>query len=389
MSPSALADPRLLAGITVVDVTRVLAGPFCTLTLAHLGARVVKVEQPGVGDLARMIPPFVNGKSVYFSAINYEKESIALDLKVAADRSVFERLLDHADVLVENFRPGTLARLGYAWESLHARWPRLVYGAVSGFGHTGPASPRPAFDMVVQGMSGMMSVTGHPSHPPTRVGVSIGDLAAGLYLAIGISAALFKRAQTGQGVMLDVAMLDCQIALLAEPLSRYLGTGEMPGPMGSQHPNIAPFASYEARDGWLVIAAPTPAQWDALCRALGRPDLRSDPRFETMPDRLANLDALRAEIESALAARPAAAWLQILEAAEVPCAPVNDLGAAAAHPQVKARRMIAEMQDQTIGRFRAPGNPIKVSAVDDPTVRRAAPDLDADREAVARLAGRE
>jgi len=209
-----------LSGITVVDLTRVLAGPFCTMVLSDLGARVIKVERPGSGDDSRHIGPFVNGRSVYFSSLNRGKESIALDLAAAGDRAVFEALLERADVLVENFRPGAMERLGLGWEQLHARHPRLIYAAASGFGRTGPYRGRAAYDMVVQGMGGIMSVTGHPGSPPTRVGTSIGDIAAGLFTAIGVNAALYHRERTGEGQLIDVAMLDCQVAILENAIAR-------------------------------------------------------------------------------------------------------------------------------------------------------------------------
>src|SRR5689334_11820645 len=219
------ADPRPLAGITVVDLTRVLAGPYATLVLANLGARVIKVERAGIGEDARFIGPFVNGKSLYFASLNHGKESIALDLRDDADRAIFADLVGAADVLVENFRPGVMDRLGFGWNVVHARWPKLVYAAASGFGQTGPLRERPAFDMVVQAMGGIMSLTGYPDGPPARVGVSIGDIAAGLFLSTGITSALYQRRVTGRGTMVDVAMFDCQLAILENALTRHLVTG--------------------------------------------------------------------------------------------------------------------------------------------------------------------
>src|SRR5262249_1441973 len=233
MSQANEAARRPLAGLLVVDLTRVLAGPFCTLVLAELGARVIKVERPGPGDDARSVGPHIHGKSAYFMSLNRGKESIALDLGVDADRAVFEKLVARADVLVENYRPGVLAKLGYAWETLHARWPRLVVASISGFGQTGPYAPRPAFDMVVQAMGGVMSLTGHPGGPPTRVGTSIGDITAGLFGASGILAALYERAATGVGRRVDVAMLDAQVAILENAIARYAATGQRPRPRGT------------------------------------------------------------------------------------------------------------------------------------------------------------
>src|SRR6266850_998881 len=250
-----MAQPGPLSGITIIDLSRILAGPYCTLLLAELGARVIKVEPPQRGDDARQYGPFKNGKSAYFISVNRGKESIALDLKSPAGREIFERLLDKADALVENFRPGTMEKLGYGWDALHERFPRLIYAAVSGFGHTGPLSPRPAYDMVVQAMGGVMSITGHPGGPPTRVGTSIGDVTAGLFGAIGVLAALHERATTGLGRWVDVAMLDSQVAILENAIARYAATGEVPGPLGARHPSIAPFAAFKTLDKPIVIAA--------------------------------------------------------------------------------------------------------------------------------------
>ena len=377
------ADPRPLAGITVVDLTRILAGPYCTLVLANLGARVIKVERPPIGDDARTIGPFVNGKSLYFSALNHGKESIALDLRAAADRRVFEDLLDATDVLVENFRPGAMERLGFGWDAVHPRWPRLVYAAASGFGQTGPLRERPAFDMVVQAMGGLMSLTGHPGGPPARVGVSIGDIVAGLFLAIGVHAALLKRVETGTGTMIDVAMLDCQLAILENALTTHLVTGVLPGPLGTRHPNIAPFQAFEAGDGrQLVVCAGHDQQFTAFAAVIGRPDLPGDPRFATPDARRVHADALIAEIEPAVRRRPAAAWLEALEAAHVPCGPVNTVAEAVRNPQVAPRHMVLEIPDPTIGALFVAGNPVKLSDVPEPESHRAPPDLDADRDAI-------
>jgi len=371
-----------LSGITIVDLTRVLAGPYCTMVLADLGARVIKVEAPGGGDDSRRYGPFVNGKSAYFMAMNRGKKSIALDLKVDADRAIFERLLEQADVLVENFRPGAMERLGYGWEALHARHPRLVYAAASGFGHTGPYAPKPAYDMVVQGMGGIMSITGHPGGPPTRVGASIGDITAGLFTAIGIASALHHRHATGQGMKVDVAMLDCQVAILENALSRYFLTNRSPQPLGARHASIAPFAAFATADGHIIIAAGTDALFGKLCAALGRPDLARDARFLTNDLRAEHVDALSAALEAILRARGSAEWLKLLEDAGVPCGPINDIAAIANDPQIRARNMIVAIDDPEAGPLKLAGNPIKLSAFPDPPSRPAAPALDGDRAAI-------
>jgi len=377
------SDPRPLAGVTVIDLTRVLAGPYCTLVLANLGARVIKVERPPHGDDARGIGPFVGGKSLYFAALNHGKESIALDLRQPEDRTVFEKLLAAADVLVENYRPGVLARLGYGWEALQARWPRLIVAAASGFGQTGPLRERPAFDMVAQAMGGIMSLTGYPDGPPARVGISIGDIAAGLFLAVGVLSALHARDQTGAGTMVDVAMLDCQLAILENALTTHLVTGALPGRLGTRHPNIAPFQAFEAADGRdIVVCAGHNPQFANLCQAIGRPDLAADPRFRSPDARRRHVEALQVEIGGALRSRTAAEWLERLERAGVPCAPVNSVADAARTPQVAARHMIVEIEDPTIGRLPVAGNPIKLAGVPEPESRRPPPDLDADRAAI-------
>jgi CoA:oxalate CoA-transferase len=371
-----------LSGTTIVDLTRVLAGPYCTMVLADLGARVIKIEAPDGGDDSRRYGPFVNGKSAYFMAMNRGKESIALDLKADADRKVFERLLEQADVLVENFRPGAMERLGYGWEALHARHPRLIYAAASGFGHSGPYAPKPAYDMVVQGMGGIMSITGHPGGPPTRVGASIGDITAGLFTAIGIASALHHRHASGEGMKIDVAMLDCQVAILENALSRYFLTNRSPQPLGARHPSIAPFAAFATADGHIIIAAGTDALFGKLCAALGRPALARDARFLTNDARAENVDALGTALEAVLKERAGAEWLTLLEAAGVPSGPINDIAGIANDPQIRARNMIVAIEDPQAGPLKLAGNPIKLSAFPDPTSRPAAPALDGDRAAI-------
>ncbi|MDJ0820697.1 MAG: CoA transferase, partial [Paracoccaceae bacterium] len=244
-----------LEGLLILDLTHVLAGPFCSMTLVDLGAEVIKVERPDTGDDTRAFPPFKDGKSAYFAALNHGKHSIALDLKDSAeDRAVFERLLERSDVVLENFRPGVMERLGYGWEDLHARYPQLVYGAVSGFGHTGPDAKRPAYDMVVQARGGVMSITGEKDREPVRVGASIGDIVAGMYLTQGILAALFDRESSGKGRKVDVSMLDSQLAILEHAIALTTVTGQAPGPSGARHPSITPFETFHASDGLFVVA---------------------------------------------------------------------------------------------------------------------------------------
>ena len=376
-----------LSGIVVVDLTRVLAGPYAALLLGEMGARVIKVEPPKHGDDSRAVGPFLKAKSGkvksgYFISINRGKESIALDLKAEADRAIFEKLLARADVLLENYRGGTMEKLGYGWDALRARYPRLVYAAVSGFGHTGPYATRPAYDMVVQAMGGIMSLTGHPGSPPTRVGTSVGDLTAALYAALGVVGALYERKATGKGMKVDISMLDCQVAFLENAIARYGATGIVPGPLGSRHPSIAPFAVFKTRDSHIVIAAGTDALFARVAKVLGRPALAGDPRFRTNHDRVENAPALQAEFEKALAERTSHEWLALLEEAGVPNAPLNTVADVMADPQVAARNMIVTAEDPDLGPIRMQGNPLKFSGFADPATRAPAPDLDGDRAAI-------
>jgi CoA:oxalate CoA-transferase len=376
-----MSVPGPLAGLLVVDLTRVLAGPFCTMVLADLGARVIKVEAPG-GDDARRIGPFVDGESAYFTSLNRGKQSIALDLKHAADRTVFEKLLARADVLCENFRPGVMDRLGYGWETLHERHPRLVLASTSGFGQTGPYAGRPAYDIVVQAMGGVMSLTGHPGSPPTRVGSSLGDITAGLFTAVGIQAALLERERSGIGRRVDVSMLDAQVATLENAIARHAATGEVPGPMGSRHPSIAPFEALATARGHIVIAAGNDALFAVLCETLERVELAHDPRFASNELRRRNAVELSQLLEAALALRPADVWIERLLEAGVPCGPLNDVAAVVADPQVVARNMVVTAPLESGGRLEMAGNPVKISGFVDPITRDAAPALDADRAAI-------
>ena len=382
-----MAQSGPLSGITIVDLSRILAGPYCTLLLAELGARVIKVEPPRQGDDARHYGPFKNGKSTYFASVNRGKESIALDLKSPPGREIFERLLGKGDALVENFRPGTMEKLGYGWETVHPRYPRLVYAAASGFGHSGPYSHHPSYDMVVQGLGGIMSITGHPGMPLTRIGTSIGDLAGGLYTAIALNAALLHRERTGEATKVDVALFDCQLALLENAIMRYTTTGEIPGPMGARHPSITPFEAFPTADGNLIIAAGNDGLFVKLAHALDRADLAENALFKTNALRNQHQEALRAEIESVLRTGGTDHWIAVLEGAGVPCGPVNNIAQALAHPQTDARNMLVSVDDPVTGPLKLAGNPMKLSDFADPPTRSPAPDLDADRERILRELG--
>lgn len=376
-----------LEGIVVIDLSRILAGPYCTFLMAEMGARVIKVEPPKGGDDARAYGPFVNGKSTYFASVNRGKESIALDLKSEGDRKIFEQLLAKADVVVENFRPGTMEKLGYGWEQLHPKYPKLIYASASGFGHTGPNSKDPAYDMVMQGMGGIMSITGNEGQPPARVGMSIGDIGAGLYTAVAVNAALIHRMKTGESTKVDIAMFDCQLALMENAIMRYTVEGEVPGPLGARHPTITPFQAFATSDGSIIIAAGNDSLFIKMCDALGRPDWATDPNHKTNALRLKHYKHLWHEIESVLKLNTTAHWLAVLGKAGIPCGPINNVAQAISHPQVAARNMLVSVPDGSGGTLKLAGNPLKMSAFDDPTTRRAAPDLDADRAAILSYVG--
>jgi CoA:oxalate CoA-transferase len=371
-----------LSGVTVVDLSRILAGPYCTMLMAELGARVIKVETPRTGDDARHYGPFLNGKSAYFMSINRGKESIALDLKSEGDRAIFEKLLAKADVVVENFRPGTMEKLGYGWETLHKKFPKLIYASASGFGHSGPDSQRPAYDMVVQGMGGIMSITGTPGGPPMRIGMSIGDIGAGLYTCIGVNSALYHRALTGEATKVDIGMFDCQLALLENAILRYFLSGKAPGPLGVRHPNIAPFEAFDASDGYIIIAAGNDSLYVKLCTAIGRPELGKEERYLTNDLRLQNMESLKTELEKVLKTKPVQHWLKVFDEAGIPAGPINNVGQAIDSAQAKARNMVVTAEDPTAGTVKLVGNPIKLSSFPDPATRRPAPELDGDRERI-------
>jgi CoA:oxalate CoA-transferase len=380
-----------LSGLVVVDLTRVLAGPYCTMVLADLGARVIKVELPGVGDDGRHYGPFIPAAdgthtSGYFFSVNRNKESIALNLKDVADRVIFERMLEDADILVENYSPGTMHRLGYDWETLHTRLPRLIMASISGFGQTGPYRELPAYDMVVQAMGGVLSLTGEEGGQPTRVGVSIGDITAGMFGVIGIQAAVIERARIGLGKHVDVAMLDSQVALLENALVRYQVEGHVPGPIGSRHPSITPFGVFKAKDGHLVVAAGNDRMFPRLCDILGIPELKDDPRFTTNQSRCLNQAALKERIETALGARAAEEWLGILTQAGIPNGPMNDVAAVMRDPQILARGMLKHLPLPDGKLLVTASCPVKFAGEDE-TPDLPAPALDQHRAALLKELG--
>ena len=371
-----------LKNLLVVDLTRVLVGPYCTMILSDLGARVIKVEAPEIGDDSRKFGPFIENYSAYFMSLNRGKESIALNLKNDDDKKIFEKILSKADILVENFKPGTLEKWGYGWKEVSKKYPKLIYASASGFGQTGPLRELPAYDMVVQGMGGLMSVTGQPNTEPTRVGTSIGDITAGLFTAIGINAALYDRQKTGKGTFIDVSMLDCQIAILENAIARYLAKNEIPEPMGSRHPSITPFEAFKTKDSYIIIAAGNDKLFKNLCNVLQIQEISTDERFSTNSLRSENVDQLKKIIEEKLSLKTTDEWIKEMEQLKIPCGPIFNIKQAVENPQVQERNMIISSFHKKIGEFKSAGNPIKMSTYRDEKTRGDIPDLDEHREKI-------
>jgi crotonobetainyl-CoA:carnitine CoA-transferase CaiB-like acyl-CoA transferase len=351
---------RPLDGLTVLDLTRVVAGPYCTMLLADMGARVIKIEQPGQGDPTRgWGPPFLNGESAYFLSVNRNKESVTLDFKRPDGRAILDQLIARSDVVVENFRPGKLAKLGLDYATLGPRHPRLVYCSVSGFGHAGPREREAGYDAVIQAESGLMSVTGAADGPPFRLGVAIADIASGMFAAQGVTLALFVRERTGRGQAVDVAMLDSATALLTYQAAIYFATGSAPHRRGNRHPTIAPYDTFAAADGDFMLAVGTDDQWRAFCRVA---EIDHDERFATNRQRVVGYDELEPIVAARLREGTRQHWIDRLKAVGVPCGLVRDIHEAFADPQLAAREMIADVEHQTIGSLRLLGVPIKLSA---------------------------
>ena len=350
-----------LSGIRILDLTRVLAGPYTTMILADLGAEVIKVEQPGIGDESRNFGPFKNGFSLYFMSINRGKKSITLNLKSDRGKQLFKDLLMECDILIENYRPGTMRKLGLDYETLSGDFPSLIYAACSGFGQTGPLSKHGAYDMIIQGMGGIISITGEPGRSPVRVGTSISDITAALFTTIGILSALHQRNQTGKGQMIDVAMLDSLVAVLENAIVRYFATDEIPQPLGTRHPVITPFEAYESKDGYIIIAIGNDTLWERFCKHVGLEGLVSDTRFKTNADRTEHHSELYPFISSKMCLRTTDEWIEFLGKIGVPCGPINSIEEVVNLEQVKAREMITKVAHQLTGIVEIPGIPIKLS----------------------------
>ena len=355
-------DPPL-KGVRVLDLSRVLAGPYCSVTLSDLGAEVIKVEIPGRGDDTRAYPPFVNGVSSYFMSINRGKKSVTLDLKTEEAREALYRIVEKCDVLLENFRPGVTARLGVDYETLRERNPRLIYCSISSFGQTGPYAQWPGYDLIIQGMGGLMGVTGHPDSPPVRIGIAITDIGAGMWGVIAILSALRVREATGEGQYLDISMIDGSVSWMTYLAGNYFATGEVPPKLGSAHPSIVPYQAFEAGDGrGLLIAAGNDRLWGLLCRGMGLgDDVRDDPRYAKAESRMENREALIPFLEEEFSKKPRDEWLEALRAVGFPCAPVYTLDEIFSDPQVIHRGMLAEMEHPKAGAIRQIGPVIKFS----------------------------
>jgi len=352
-----------LDGIRVLDLTRVLAGPYCTMFLGDLGAEIVKVEQPGVGDDTRgWGPPFVGGESAYFLCVNRNKKSITIDLKLDDGTALVRRLAEKADVLIENFLPGTMERFGLGEESLRAANPKLIYASLSGFGADGPIRDMPGYDLIVQAWGGLMSITGAPDGEPTKVGVAIIDLVAGLMLGKSIAAALFAREKLGMGQRIDTSLLEAEVACLINAGSNYLVAGKVPGRWGNAHPTIVPYQSFQTADSYLVIGVASEGIWRRFCQAIGKTEMADDARFAKNADRVENRAVLIAMLTEMFRGRDNETWLKILNAAEVPCAPIQTIDQVFAAPQVRHRDMLIEVEHPMAGTIRMAGIPVKFSA---------------------------
>ena len=354
-----MASP--LNGIKVLDLTRVLAGPYATMLLGDLGAEVIKIEQPGTGDESRNFGPFKNGFSLYFMSVNRGKRSVTLNLKSERGLSIFKQLVQQSDVLVENFRPGTMEKLGLDYDTLKSEHPSLIYAACSGFGQTGPYAQQGAYDMIIQGMGGIISITGEPDGPPVRVGTSISDITAALFTTIGILSALHHRNQTGRGQFVDVAMLDSLVAVLENAVVRYFATGEVPKPLGARHPAITPFEAFASADGHVIIALGNDTLWTKFCEHVDRKELITDKRFQTNADRTENHNQLFPILSEIMSQRATDVWIDKLGKIGVPCGPINAMDKVVTHPQVQARKMITRIAHQITGEVEVPGVPIKLS----------------------------
>ena len=376
MSEGALSDIR------VVDLSRILAGPYCTMLLADYGAEVIKIEQPGQGDGTRQWgPPWLEGESAYFLSVNRNKKSLTLNLKSDEGQAILKKLCQNADVLIENFKPGTMERMGLDYDTLRQDNPGLIYCSISGYGQTGPYRDRPGYDFMIQAQGGIMSVTGPADGEPHKVGVAIVDITAGLFASNAILAALHYRERSGQGQFIDVALLDTQVAWLANVAHNYFASGSQPKRYGNGHPNIVPYQSFKAADGYVALAVGSDGQYRAFCEAVGRPDLWEDERFQRNAGRVEQREILVPLLQELFAGRTAGAWIDLLLAAGIPVGPINDIPTILADPQVAARQMVQEVEHDTAGTIQMLGPVAKLSRTP-AEIRQAPPVLGSDSDSV-------
>jgi CoA:oxalate CoA-transferase len=331
------------------------------MLLCDLGAEVVKIEEPGHGDTARRNGPFIEGISSYFLSINRGQKSITLNLRNERAKKIVFELVKNVDILVENFRPGVMGRLGFSYEAIRQRNPKIIYASLSGFGQKGPYAQKPAYDMIAQGMGGTVSITGEPGKPPVRVGYSIGDMGAGLFSAIAILSALYEREKSGEGQWIDVAMVDSQVALGENALIRYLVTGEIPRPLGTRHPLMTPFQIFPTQDGYLVLITVSEEDWRKFCKVAGREEFLTDNRFQSHKDRIANYQAFEPLMNELMKTKTTAEWLALLEPAGVMCGPVNNMAQVVNDPHIQERAMIVEVEHRRAGKLKVAGTPMKFS----------------------------
>ncbi|MFC1952861.1 CaiB/BaiF CoA transferase family protein [Chloroflexota bacterium] len=352
-----------LSGIRILDLSWVLAGPFATMVLSDLGAEVIKLERPESGDLARGTSPFINGESAYFMNLNRGKKSITINLKTTQGKRLFMKLVKNIDVIVENFVPGTMKKLGLDYEVVKKQNPGIIYASISGFGQTGPCAQQRALDIIIQAMGGMMSITGEPDGPPVRPGASLGDITAGLFTTIGILTAIIERKKSGRGQMLDISMLDCQLAILENAFIRFFATGKIPERTGTRHPTYTPFQAFESKDGYIVISmvGGTRNQWPLFCAIIGRLDLMDDERFETGESRTSHYIELEPILSEVMKTKTTEKWIKELSEVGIPCGPINNIEQVTKLPQVIDRDMIKEVPHPRLGKVKMINSPVKLS----------------------------
>ncbi|OGN88468.1 MAG: carnitine dehydratase [Chloroflexi bacterium RBG_13_46_14] len=378
-----------LEDIRILDLSWVLAGPFCTMHLSDLGAEVIKLERPNVGDLARGNGPFIDGESSYFMSINRGKKSITIDLQTEKGKELFLKLMQKVDVIVENFVPGTMKRLGLDYDAVKEYNPRIIYASLSGFGQSGPHAQNRALDVIIQAAGGLMSITGETGGPPIKPGASIGDLTAGLFTAIGILAALHEREKSGKGQYIDISMLDCQLSILENAFARYFATGEIPKRLGTRHAVYTPFQAFETKDGYIVIAmvGGVRNQWPLFCAIIGRLELMDDERYQTGASRTEHYDELATILEEVLKTKTTNEWIKELSEVGIPCGPINNIAEVAADPQVEHRNMIIDVPHPKLGKVKMINTPVKLSRTPG-SVKASAPELGQDtREILVELLG--